>query len=419
MTPTPSIPLINKKKDSAGSPCRKRICPFGNLLANSSPDSISRFNDGTFSSKSGSDRLDSRSLARLVSRLDNVFSLPWSFVCGARQSIGPVSRGRQHSSLRDLGARGICQAYVAGDIEVRDRIRIIRDMNINHIEILRPGHESKLELYLRPRLSSSMFLLNNLRRSGLVDTGKRFAGTYAALFAEGEIHGVVALYWNGMLVLQVEEDPGPLIAAIRKASDRPLTGLVGPRHQVDAAISHLEIKPGRMRLDEVEGLYQLELDLLRVPSALADERWTGRRIRPEDVELMTAWRVDYNIEALNEQDSHALRDRIRTYLEYAVDNRRFWVLEVDGQPVSSSGVNAVIDEAVQIGGVWTPPEFRRRGYARAAVAASLLDFRAQGVEKAILFTGDENLPAIKAYKALGFRRVGDFRLVLLQEEITE
>ena len=80
-----------------------------------------------------------------------------------------------------------------------------------------------------------------------------------------------------------------------------------------------------------------------------------------------------------------------------------------------SGFNAVLREAVQIGPVYTPPELRRRGYARAAVAASLLDARAEGVQTAILFTGQDNLPAQKAYTALGFRHVGAFRLVLLKE----
>jgi hypothetical protein len=39
----------------------------------------------------------------------------------------------------------------------------------------------------------------------------------------------------------------------------------------------------------------------------------------------------------------------------------------------------------------------------------------QGVRQAILFTGDANLPAQKAYLALGFRRIGDFRMILLRE----
>lgn len=74
-----------------------------------------------------------------------------------------------------------------------------------------------------------------------------------------------------------------------------------------------------------------------------------------------------------------------------------------------------IAEAVQVGGVWTPSELRRQGYARAVVATSLLDARADSAELAILFTGEENIPAQKAYLALGFEHVGDYQITLLRE----
>ena len=72
-------------------------------------------------------------------------------------------------------------------------------------------------------------------------------------------------------------------------------------------------------------------------------------------------------------------------------------------------------EIVQVGGVWTPPEFRSRGYGRGAVAASLLSVRTEGVQTAILFTGEENIPAQKAYEALDFHHIGDYRIILLKE----
>jgi predicted GNAT family acetyltransferase len=94
-----------------------------------------------------------------------------------------------------------------------------------------------------------------------------------------------------------------------------------------------------------------------------------------------------------------------------------WVLEDRGQPVATSSFNTAIAEAVQIGGVWTPPDLRRRGYGRAVVAVSLEDARAEGATTAILFTGVENIPAQKAYQALGFRQIGDYRLLLLRKGI--
>ena len=67
-----------------------------------------------------------------------------------------------------------------------------------------------------------------------------------------------------------------------------------------------------------------------------------------------------------------------------------------------------------MGGVYTPSESRGRGYARAVVAAALLDVRAEGAGDAILFTDDDNQAAQTAYRAIGFRPIGDYRIVLVQ-----
>ena len=67
---------------------------------------------------------------------------------------------------------------------------------------------------------------------------------------------------------------------------------------------------------------------------------------------------------------------------------------------------------VQIGGVWTAPALRGRGYARCAVAGSLQTARERGVLHAVLFTGETNPAAQAAYVAIGFRPVGDYAILL-------
>ena len=74
----------------------------------------------------------------------------------------------------------------------------------------------------------------------------------------------------------------------------------------------------------------------------------------------------------------------------------------------------MLPDAVQVGGVWTPPQLRNRGYARAVVAGALLAVRAAGVRRSVLFTAEANLPAQRAYAALGFTRIGDWALIFLR-----
>ena len=86
------------------------------------------------------------------------------------------------------------------------------------------------------------------------------------------------------------------------------------------------------------------------------------------------------------------------------------ILMVEGTPVAMTGFNATQPEAVQVGGVYTPPELRRRGYGRLAVALHLAEARQKGATRAILFSAGP--AATRAYEALGFQHIGAYGFVL-------
>jgi RimJ/RimL family protein N-acetyltransferase len=285
------------------------------------------------------------------------------------------------------------------------------------IRLLQPGDEAALEAFLLPRVESSMFLIGNLRFSGLVDRGQPYEGTYVAAFENDDVVGAVAHFWNGNLAFQAPVHLAALWQAAVQASGRPIHGLLGPNGQVGAVHRALDLHGAQIQVDEVENLYSLNLADLVVPEPLRSGRVTGRLVEPRDLALLTEWRVGFSTESLGEEDGPDLQARSRIAAERVIRERRCWLLEDGDRPVSTSAFNTSFEEAVQVGGVWTPPELRRRGYARAVVAASLLDARAQGVGKGVLFTGLDNIPAQKAYLALGFRHIGDYRLTLLRSPV--
>ncbi len=290
-------------------------------------------------------------------------------------------------------------------------------MNEPMIKILQPGDEAMLERFLLPRVDASMFLISNIRTAGLLDEGGRYQGTYAAAFDGDQIIGVVAHSWNQNLIFQAPIHAESLWRAAVDASQRPVKGVIGPGDQVNSIINSMPIEDANIQMDESEGLYNLALGDLIVPEALRYGKVTGRRIEHHDLEIVFEWRVAYSIEALGENDTPQLHDRYRAAIERSLREKTTWVLEKEGKLVACSSFNSVIDEAVQVGGVWTPPEFRRRRYARCVVATSLLDAESQGVGKAILFTGNYNIPAQKAYLAIGFILIGDYRLTLFRSPL--
>lgn len=279
------------------------------------------------------------------------------------------------------------------------------------------GDETALGEFLAPHVASSMFLLANAHASGLVDRGQPLQGTYVAALEAGRLVGVAAHFWNGMLVLQAPE-PWALEPVARAAilrSGRELRGLVGPWWQVESVRGALGLSGRSTALDSREELYELDLAELEVPPDLASGRLACRLPRADELDLVGSWRADYSVEALGLQAGPDLAEISAKEVRRLQDDGCQWVLEDRGRLVSYSAFNARLPDMVQVGGVWTPPELRGRGYGRAVVAGSLVEARRQEVERAVLFTGQENRSARAAYEALGFRVVGDYGLVIFAD----
>ncbi len=271
-----------------------------------------------------------------------------------------------------------------------------------------------MEAFLLPKIHSSMFLIGNSRAAGLDDHGERYQGTYAGVYDNDKIVAVAAHYWNEILVLQAPVHINNLVRTVLSNSGRSLKGLIGPGDQVGVAGEILGLEAQDIRFDDMEFLYSLELESLNVPDILTSGKVQGRLIQAGDIELVTEWETAYRNEALGEPEGPELREQCRETVEHSVLEQTAWILVRNGQPVARTAFNAHLKEAVQVGGVWTPPEWRNCGYARAVVAHSLLDAGRRGISTAILFTPEKNYPAQKAYEALGFERIGDYRLLFLK-----
>jgi predicted GNAT family acetyltransferase len=164
-----------------------------------------------------------------------------------------------------------------------------------------------------------------------------------------------------------------------------------------------------------DDLYALDLSELSIPTSLQSGEVRCRLSSPEDLELLTAWRIAYCIEVLGDAHDSTLEREAEDLILKLHDQRNLWLLEQDGRRVAKTAFNARIPDCVQVGGVWTPPEERGRGFARAVVAGSLRDAREAGARRAILFT--DNPAARKAYESIGFRKIGRYGFVLYSQPI--
>jgi len=283
------------------------------------------------------------------------------------------------------------------------------------LRILQAGDEDLVERFCARYPDTTVFFHSNMLAAGLVDRGQRLQGTYAAAIEEGEILALASHVWLGNVLL---EAPVHLEAVVREAvrhSERGVRGLVGRHAQVQEARRVLGLHDAATKMASLEDLFSLELSELRVPVPLRTGDLVARHPNASDVPWLIDWLAGYAVEALGDTDGPELRAKLGENLAEAVRWPEEWILGAHGQPVSFTAFNAQTPTCVQVGGVWTPQVLRSKGYARAAVAASLLEAQAAGACRSILFTDTNNHAAQACYRGLGFKHVGDYAILLFRD----
>src|SRR3989454_4107517 len=280
------------------------------------------------------------------------------------------------------------------------------------LRLLRPGDEGALETFLARHADSSMFLRSNARAAGLVDRGAPGQATYVAALERGEIVGVAAHCWNGMVLLQAPAHVAVLAREAGRRSGRAVAGFSGPWDQVVAARQALGLEDRGARRDSREDLYTLDLRQLVVPPALAAGRGPCPHPAAAGLRPGVRGRGGLSVGAVGGPRAPPPRAAGRAGAALLQERGAGWLLLDGVTPVAYSAFNAMLPEIVQIGGVWTPPALRGRGYARAVVAGSLVAAHQQNAQRAVLFADPLNQAAQRAYLSIGFRIVGDYGLVL-------
>lgn len=271
----------------------------------------------------------------------------------------------------------------------------------------------RLEAFLKRRMETSMFLRSNLRDFGMGNKDAPYAMRYFLRERGGAIQGVGAITNVGGLMMQAPEGLVEICEYMREVlpegTEHPM--ILGDSGQVEITRKAFGLTNAPTTMDEVEPLFALSLDNLIIPPA------NGAVLRkPEkaDLPLLNEWGYDYLIETGLRDAGEAAKESVKDDVARRLKGRKLRLLTLNGKPVAQTGFNAVLPDAVQIGGVYTPPDLRRNGYGRLAVALHLGEVKAQGVKDAILFSANEH--ASRAYRGIGFTQVGTFTLTIFAKD---
>ncbi|MCU0501997.1 MAG: GNAT family N-acetyltransferase [Anaerolineae bacterium] len=196
-------------------------------------------------------------------------------------------------------------------------------------------------------------------------------------------------------------DPAPLrllAEDLRRFEWQP-SGAIGPTEAAHAfAMVWIAMAGGTFRLLRHERVYELRrvIHPSGVPGRL--------RVATEaDIALVAAWLQAFHQEL-------GMEFNVDSPLEHArqrIDQRVIYLWE-HGAPVSLAGRPRHTPHGMSIGPVYTPPEFRRHGYAGACVAALSQQLLDAGWEFCVLFTDLANPTSNSVYQKIGYRPVCDF-----------
>lgn len=205
-----------------------------------------------------------------------------------------------------------------------------------------------------------------------------------------------------MITSLTRGDPAPpavaLVAALRSAGIT-IPGVTGPSEASAALAASWAQASGQSYVTHTH----LRAYELRMVNPLPPVSGCLRTAVEADRDLVERWHYDPSLDALGQADKADIQNAVNR----RIGNGTMFLWE-DGQPVSMAGCTRPLLHGISVGPVYTPPEFRRRGYASACVAALSSLLLARGWHYCGLFANLANPTANAIYQRIGYQPVADY-----------
>ena len=226
------------------------------------------------------------------------------------------------------------------------------------------------------------------------------AGSYwATVSARGAIVAVASHHSTGGVLFTSGPDRAcALIAADMAGRARTPNSVVGPLASCEAFAQAWREQTGQAHLLR----FHLRHFELTQPPPVLPASGCARLPRDSEVETLVGW-IQAFVAEIDLPDTEE-QTRRRALTRIGNGQMRIWD---DAGPVACAGYGAGASDTVRIAPVYTPPEFRGKGYASALVADLSRELFARRKRAIFLTTDVANPTSNSIYQRIGYRPVAD------------
>jgi hypothetical protein len=265
--------------------------------------------------------------------------------------------------------------------------------------------------FLEKNKEYSLFLLSNLNLHGFEIGEHANSGNYYIMYKDQEIIGVFCLTNRKNLLITCDSDkyPKEVVHFLNSNENIQIQGVLGKNNCASSIWDYLIDANTNLSqsYNSNEILYLLNKEkMIFFPSE-------NCKLQSEcDFETYYDYLKLYYLEIGLSGITQTIQKQKELYLNL-VKEQYIWGHYLNSELTSMSQINGKYNKMAQVGGVFTPIEYRRNGYSKECMSKLIEDcLNIHEFNEIILFTAEQNTPARKVYESLGFKNIGNYGLYL-------
>ena len=139
------------------------------------------------------------------------------------------------------------------------------------------------------------------------------------------------------------------------------------------------------------------------------EKLTIVRCAPSMIDDLLPLQIAYEKEEVEWEGNSIDQNVTRLSFLHALRTQQIFALSKNGAYIAKGGTNAIGKNYVQLGGIYTIPSERGKGYAECLVRQIIGAVHSRGKNTA-LFAKPDNVPALRLYEKCGFVKIGRYEI---------